>query len=64
MNKDSFSFVIYMIHACADAWNKKPAEVCKIFQSKGCIGGFLVPNYDVLHTKSTKYIVEDICEII
>ena len=24
MNKDSFSFVIYMIHACADAWKKMP----------------------------------------
>lgn len=24
MNKDSFSFVIYKIHACAGAWNKKP----------------------------------------
>lgn len=35
MNKDSFSFVIYMIYAYADAWNKKPAEVYKIEGDSG-----------------------------
>ena len=64
MNKDSFSFVIYMIHACADAWNKRPSKVYKILQSTGCIGGFLVPNYDILHTQSTAYIIEDIQEYL
>lgn len=31
MNKESFSFVIYVIRACADAWHKKPVEVYRIF---------------------------------
>lgn len=60
MNKDSFSFVIYMIHACANAWNRKPLEVYEILQSKGCIDDFLVSNYDILHTQGTAYIVGDI----
>lgn len=64
MNKDSFSFVIYMIHACANAWDKKPSEVYDILQSKGCIDGFLVSNYDILHTQSTTYIVGDIQEYL
>ena len=62
MNKDSFSFVIYMIHACAEAWDKRPSEVYHILQGEGCIGGFLVPNYEVLHTQSTAYIIQDIRE--
>lgn len=27
MSDDKFSFVIYMIHACADKWDKTPSEV-------------------------------------
>ncbi len=60
MNKDSFSFVVYMIHACASTWDKKPSEVYDILQSRDCIESFLVPNYDILHTQSTAYIVGDI----
>ena len=33
MNKDSFSFVIYMLHACASAWNKKTAEIYHLSKS-------------------------------
>lgn len=64
MNKDSFSFVIYMIHACAETWHRKPSEVYEILQSKDCINGFLVPNYNILHTQGTAYIVSDIQEYL
>lgn len=39
-------------------------RVYHILQSKGCIDGILVPNYDVLHTQGTMYIVEDIQEYL
>ncbi len=55
MNKESFSFVIYMIHACADKWDMMPSEVYQKLQSTGCIGCYLVPHYDVLHTQVTGY---------
>lgn len=64
MNKDSFSFVIYMIHACADKWGYSPAEVYKKMKSADCIMKFLIPNYEVLHTQSTQYIIEDIREYL
>lgn len=60
MNKDSFSYVIYMIHACANSWNNNPSEVYKKMKSGNCIMGYLVPNYEILHTQSTQYVVEDI----
>ena len=60
MNQESFSFVIYMIHACANKWQKLPTEIYRLLQSTGCIDGYLVPHYDVLHTQSTDYVVEDI----
>lgn len=62
MNKDTFSFIIYMIHACANQWEQKPSDVYKSMKSINCIMGFLVPNYEILHTQSTKYIIEDIKE--
>ena len=62
MNQDTFSFVIYMIHACANHWKQYPSQVYQNMKRTNCIGGFLVPNYEILHTQSTKYIVEDIKE--
>ena len=62
MNKDTFSFVIYMIHACANHWKRNPSEIYRKMESTDCIMGFLVPNYEILHTQSTKYIIEDIRE--
>lgn len=60
MDKESFSFVIYMIHACANKWDMIPSEVYRKLQSAGCIDDYLVPHYNILHTQSTGYIVEDI----
>ncbi len=64
MDKESFSFVIYMIHACADKWDMMPSEVYQKLKSTGCIGSYLVPHYDILHTQATGYIVDDIKEYL
>lgn len=63
-DKNVFEFVIYVIHACADKWNKLPSEVYKLLDSKDCINKFLISNYDILHTQSTAYIVEDLKEYL
>lgn len=64
MDKDSFSYVIYMIHACANKWEYRPSEVYKKMKLADCIKGFLVPNYEILHTQSTQYVLEDIREYL
>ena len=64
MNQESFSFVIYMIHACANKWGKLPSEVYKILSGADCINNLLVKHYDVMHTQSTSYVVEDIVEYL
>ena len=64
MNGESFSFVIYMIHACANKWMKLPSEVYAMLQKTGCIDNYLVPHYDILHTQGTDYVVEDIREYL
>ena len=60
MNKESFAYVVYLIHACADKWHMLPSETYNILQESGCIETYLIPNFDVLHTQGTEYIVDDI----
>lgn len=64
MDKDSFSFVIYMIHECAKKWGKTPAGVYQILKDTSCIERYLVPHYEVLHTLGTDYITNDIEEYV
>ena len=60
MNRDSMSFVVYMIHRCANEWGLSPAMVYRKLKESGCIEGYLVPHYGVLHTQSSAYVLEDI----
>lgn len=64
MSKDSLLFVVYMIHACANKWEVNPSTVYKHLQSVDCITDFLVPNYDILHTQGTPFIVQNIEEYL
>ncbi len=41
-----------------------PSEVYRKLQSTGCIDGYLVLHYDILHTQGTDYIVDDIKEYL
>ena len=50
MTRESLTFVIFLIHACAAKWNKLSPEVFDILQKSNCISDYLVPYYDVLHT--------------
>lgn len=60
MDKDKMSFVVYLIHACSAKWYKTPEEVYRLLKSTGCIDNYLVPNYDILHTQGTQYLVDDL----
>lgn len=64
MDRDTFSFVVYMIHACAGRWKKLPSDAYRILKDSGCISEYLVPCYDVLHTQGVDYIVDDIQEYL
>ena len=62
MDRESFSFVVYIIHACANRWNKRPSDVYRRLQDVGCIDGYLVPHYEILHTQGTEFVVRDVEE--
>ena len=64
MNRESFAYVVYLIHSCADKWNRLPSEVYNILHNSGCIDVYLVPNFDMLHTQGTEYVVDEIREYL
>jgi hypothetical protein len=57
---ESFEFVVYMIHACANKWNRLPSFVYRKLAESGCIQKFLVPNYEILQSLTSDVIVGDI----
>ena len=64
MIQESFEFVVYMIHACANKWNRLPSFVYRKLKKSECIQKFLVPNYEILHSQSTDFVVRDIEEYL
>lgn len=47
MNQESFSFVIFMIHACAERWKKLSPEVYKLFLFFQC--SYTVSEFNPAH---------------
>ena len=64
MSQEVFSFIIYMIHACANRWRKTSAQVYFTLKKSGCLNHYLISNYDILHTQSTDFVVKDIEEYL
>ena len=64
MDENSFSFAVYMIHACANRWKVAPSQVYQALKKSGCLDRYLIPCYDILHTQSTDYVVQDIEEYL
>lgn len=60
MDKVTFEFVIYILHACAHKWEELPSAVYRKLKKSDCIEKLLVPYYDILHTQGTQYVVGDV----
>lgn len=43
MDENSFSFAVYMIHACANRWNVAPSRVYQALKKKRLPGPVLAP---------------------
>ena len=60
MNFTSLRFVIFCVGSLSEALHMKASDVYHRLQSAGIIDEYIVPCYDVLHTYSKEYIVEDL----
>ena len=59
MDKDTASFIIYIIHKIARRNSLTPSQVYRLLNKTECINKYLVPCYDVLHTMSADAVADD-----
>ena len=57
-------FLIYILYALAEKWEKTPTFVYKILDATGILDNYIIPCYDMLHTQGKEYLVEDITEFV
>ncbi len=63
-NRSILVFIIFMIHALADAWHLSQQEVYAILKKSGALDEYLIPHYEVLHTLGAEYLVEDLTDCV
>lgn len=60
MNSQTLNFTIFCVGSVADHLKMNARDVYHKLQSTGIISDYIIPCYDVLHSFSKEYIVEDL----
>ncbi|MBQ8154268.1 MAG: DUF3791 domain-containing protein [Prevotella sp.] len=60
MDKKTLEFVTYCIGKLSVLLKLPQQEVYRRLKSSGILYDYIVPSYDVLHTFSSKYLMEDL----
>lgn len=62
---NQLEFAIFCIENVAAALNVDPKLVYQAFtENSDILMGYIVPEYEILHTQSKEYIVDDILELM
>lgn len=64
MDYKILNFVIFCVDSVADALKMSAKDVYHRMSKGGIISDYIVPCYDVLHTFSREYIVEDLVDLM
>ena len=62
MDKNTLEFVTYCIGKLSAKLNLSQQEVYRRLKRSDILYGYIVPSYDVLHTFSSRYLMEDLTE--
>lgn len=60
MNFEQLCFTTFCVGSLADALKMSAGKVYGMLRSSGILTGYLLPGYEVLHTFSKEYIVDDL----
>lgn len=60
MNFEQLNFSVFCIGSVADALKMNAQKVYHLLKESDILTGYIIPSYDVLHTFSKEYLVEDI----
>lgn len=64
MNKEVLDFLTYCIGALSISLGISRNEVYSKLKTAGIVNDYIIPLYDVLHTFSRQYIVDDITDLM
>ncbi len=64
MDFKTLNFVIFCVGSVAETLNMSPKDVYRRMSEGNIISGYIVPCFDVLHTFSREYIVEDLVDLM
>ena len=64
MNFDRLNFLTYCVGILSDALQMSADHVYSLLRSSGLLTDYLLPGYDVLHTFSKDYLVEDLIQCL
>lgn len=62
MDSKTLEFVTYCISKLAQVLNLSQREIYRRLKESGILDGYIIPSYDVLHTFSSRYLVEDLTD--
>ncbi len=64
MDKNILEFVTYCISKLAGSLKLSQQEVYRKLEKSGILYDYIVPSYDVLHTFSSRYLIDDLTEFL
>lgn len=64
MQEYQLDFITYCVGNLADRLNMSASQVYKMLRSSNILSGYIIPCYDVLHTFSKEYIIDDLIKLL
>lgn len=64
MKEEYLDFITFCVGSLADALNKSASQVYNALRSSGVLNNYIIPCYDVLHTFSKEYLVDELTEVL
>jgi hypothetical protein len=64
MTTEHLYFITFCVGSLSEALHKSAAQVYSALRSSGVLNEYIIPCYDVLHTFSKEYIVQDLTEVL
>lgn len=64
MDKPTLEFVTYCISKLSGLLNISQKDVYQRLKRSGILYGYIVPSYDVLHTFSSRYLMDDLTDFM
>ena len=64
MRTEHLDFITFCVGSLSDSLHKSASQVYEALRSTGVLNDYILPCYDVLHTFSKEYLVEELTEVL